>query len=149
MDDSSVKDRLKAYLKYKGLGQVKDRRLEYRRNKTGQLFSVKIEPEAAAIIKKYEGKEYLLYIMDRSLDYHTYLRNMNRRIKKYMPCASSYWSRHTVASIASRLDISTDVIGRMLGHADPAHSTTDIYIHFDMSKVDAAMRKVIDYINAL
>lgn len=54
-----------------------------------------------------------------------------------------------VNGVASQLDIPTDVIGRMLGHADPAHSTTDIYINFDMRKVDAAMRRVIDYINAL
>lgn len=129
--------------------QIRCGRLEYRRNKTGQLFSVKIEPEAQTIIDKYKGNEHLLYILDSSKDYHTFLRNMNRRVKKYVPGISSYWSRHTVASIASRLDIPTDVIGRLLGHADPVHSTTNIYINFDISKVDRAMRKVIDYINEI
>lgn len=130
-------------------GQIEGDRLEYRRNKTGQLFDVKIEPEARAIIERYKGTEHVLYFMDRSRDYHTFLRNMNRRIKKIVPGISSYWSRHTVASIASQLDVPTDVIGRILGHADPAHSTTNIYINFDMSKVDRAMRQVIDYINRI
>lgn len=129
--------------------QVHGDRLLYRRNKTGQQFDVKMEPEAKAIIDKYKGRNHIIYVMDSSRDYHTFLRNMNRRVKKYVPGISSYWSRHTVASIASQLDIPTNVIGRMLGHSDPAHSTTDIYINFDMRKVDAAMRRVIDYINAL
>ncbi|MCH3980513.1 MAG: site-specific integrase [Prevotella sp.] len=130
-------------------GQVKDGRLEYRRNKTGQFFSVKIEPEAQAIIDKYKGTDHLLYVMDSSNDYHTFLHNFNVRICKIVPGISSYWSRHTVASIASRLDISVDIISRMLGHTDNLHKVTNIYIKFDESKVDAAMRKVIDYINAL
>lgn len=129
--------------------QVENDRLRYRRNKTGQLFDVKIEPEAMAIINKYKGKKHLVYVLDKLPDYKNFLSNFNHTLKRTVPGISTYWSRHTVASIASKLDISTDTIGRMLGHSDKAHSTTDIYINYDMSKVDDAMRRVIDYIESL
>lgn len=49
---------------------VVDGRLEYRRAKTGKLYSVFIEPEAWEIIHRYEGVgEYLLNISDRYGDY--------------------------------------------------------------------------------
>lgn len=35
---------------------IKNGRLEYRRSKTGRLYSIRIEPEAAAILKKYKGR---------------------------------------------------------------------------------------------
>ena len=35
-------------------------RFEYKRAKTGKLYSIKVEPEAQAIIEKYKGKDYLL-----------------------------------------------------------------------------------------
>ena len=45
-------------------------RLEYRRAKTGKLYSIFIEPEAWEIIHKYEGEgEYLLDISDRCGNY--------------------------------------------------------------------------------
>ncbi len=36
---------------------IRNGRLEYRRAKTGKLYSIKVEPEAMAIIKKYPGKK--------------------------------------------------------------------------------------------
>lgn len=98
---------------------------------------------------KYKGKKHLVYVLDKLPDYKNFLSNFNHTLKRTVPGISTYWSRHTVASIASKLDISTDTIGRMLGHSDKAHSTTDIYINYDMSKVDDAMRRVIDYIESL
>ncbi|MDR0437388.1 MAG: hypothetical protein LBH22_03700 [Bacteroidales bacterium] len=61
------------------------------------------------------------------------------------PDISWYYARHTWATIASKLDISKDIIAAALGHG--ATTTTDIYIDFDQKKVDDANRKVIDYIN--
>lgn len=37
-------------------------RIEYHRQKIGKLYSVKIEPEAQAIIDRYKGKKYLLNV---------------------------------------------------------------------------------------
>lgn len=40
-------------------------RIEYRRAKTGRLYSIKVEPEALEIIHKYKGVKGLLCIADR------------------------------------------------------------------------------------
>ena len=53
-------------------------------------------------------------------------------------------SRHSWATIAAYLDIPKDTIAAALGHG--GHTVTDIYIEFDMRKVDEANRKVLDYV---
>jgi hypothetical protein len=46
------------------------------------------------------------------------------------------------------LDYSEDLIGRALGHSQSStRNVTKTYINFDQKKIDAANRKVIDYIN--
>lgn len=62
------------------------------------------------------------------------------------PELSQYWARHTWASIASELDIPKETIAEGLGHGD--NTVTDIYIRYDHRKVDAANRKIIDYVNS-
>ena len=57
---------------------------------------------------------------------------------------TTYWARHTWATIASELDIPKDTIAAALGHG--GNSVTDIYIDFDLKKVDEANRKVLDYV---
>lgn len=58
---------------------------------------------------------------------------------------SSYWARHTWASIAASIDIPKETIAAVLGHGN--HTVTDIYIDFDQKKIDKAIRDVIDYVN--
>ena len=130
-------------------GQIRNGRLEFRRNKTGRQFSYKVEPELQELFERYKGEKYLLSFMDTREDYHSYLRYCDRALAKIIPGISTYWSRHSVASIAAQLDISVDTIGQMLGHADANHATTFIYINYDNKKIDLANRKVIDYINSL
>lgn len=48
-----------------------------------------------------------------------------------------------------RLGIPVDIIGKLLGHSDSLHSTTLIYVHFDEAQMDAANRKIIDYISRI
>ena len=141
-------------------------RLEYKRNKTGRLYSIKIEPEAQDIIDRYAGNEengYLLNVMDDYSNYKDFLHRMGTGLKKIgelervgrggkkiiqslFPDLSSYWSRHTWATIAALLDISKEVIAHALGHLWANNTTTDIYIKFDEIKVDKANRKVIDHL---
>lgn len=138
-------------------------RLEYKRHKTNRLYSIKIEPEAMEIINKFRGKgDYLLDIMDSYKNYKDFLHRMGMALKQIgeverkglggkktrkplFPCLSSYWSRHTWATIAASLDIPKETISASLGHG--GNSVTDIYIKFDEGKIDKANRKVIDYIN--
>lgn len=135
-------------------------RLEYTRAKTKRLYSIKIEPEAYSIIEKYKGKEYLLNILDDYKNYHDFLQRFNKNLKRigeveYLPHGkkviksifpdlSSYWARHTWATIAASIDIPKDVIAHALGHGN--NTVTDIYIDFDLKKVDKANRLVIDYV---
>ena len=137
-------------------------RIEYRRAKTSKLYSIKIEPEAMEIIDRHRGKGYLLDILDGYSNYKDFVHRMNLGLKKVgeverkglggkkhvtplFPGISSYWSRHTWATIAAGLDIPKETIAEALGHS--AKTVTDIYINFDKRKVDEANRKVIDFVN--
>lgn len=139
-------------------------RLEYKRAKTGKLYSILIQPEAQAIIDRYAGTgEYLLNVMDDYANYKDFLHRMNLGLRQIgemkrsgrggkkerqplFPDISSYWSRHTWATLASQLDTPKDVISEALGH-EYGSSTTSIYINFNREKVDQANRKVIDFLN--
>ena len=61
------------------------------------------------------------------------------------PKMTLYWARHTWATLAYELDIPRDVISEGLGHSFGA-AVTGVYIRTNDKKVDAANRKVIDYI---
>jgi len=61
------------------------------------------------------------------------------------PNVTSYYARHTWASIAASIDIPNEVIAEGLGH-EYGNRITNIYINFDMKKVDAANRKVLDWV---
>lgn len=141
---------------------LRDGRLEYRRAKTGRLYSVKVEEEALAIIQKHRGKKHLLSPMDRYSNYKDYLHHLDNALKTLGMDAragakrtgdaiesalSSYWARHTWATIAAELDVSDPTISLALGHATAGHRVTSIYIKRNFKKVDEANRKVIDYLN--
>lgn len=136
-------------------------RLEYRRKKTHKLYSIKIIPEAAAIIDKYKGERHLLNALDRYGSYKDYLHHLNGGLKAIgretgkrgkatgegsFPELSSYWARHTWATIAHEIGIPIDTIGQALGHSDRAHATTLIYVREDLAKVDEANRRVADFL---
>ena len=137
-------------------------RITYRRQKTkGLPISIKVEPEAAALLEKYKGENFLLRFCDSGCDYHTWSRRVGRALNSFgpyevgkrgkkerkplYPFLSMYYARHSFATIASEdCDISLDVVGRLLGHAE--QSVTDIYIHRKTKKMDEALRKVLDAI---
>ena len=126
--------------------QVMNGRLEYKRAKTGTLYSIKLEPEALEIIKKYKGKQHLLRFCDKLKSYRLFMCKMNMCLDKLIPGCTSYYARHSVASIAAELDVPLDTIARMLGHMDSTRRVTLIYVDFNQNKVDEANRKVIDYV---
>lgn len=149
--------------------QLVDGRLSYRRSKTGRLYDIKVEPEAAALIEKYHGhlgrlvswgenrKHYttFTYQMCRGLksigstvkEWQTDELGVYREVEVFRPAfpmLSSYVARHSWATIAASLDVPKDVIAHALGHG--GSSVTDIYIDFDLRKVDEANRRVLDWV---
>lgn len=144
------------------LKELKGDRIEYHRAKTKRFYSIKVEPEALEIINKYRGENWLLYMLDSYTDYHDFTKHMNNALKligpverkglggkkergePLFPDISSYWARHSWATIAASLDIPKDTIAHALGHG--GNTVTDIYIDFDQAKVDEANRKVLDWV---
>lgn len=142
-------------------GDLRGDRLEYRRDKTGKMYSVKVEPEAMEIINRYRGKDHLLEALDHHGDFLSWRTQLNKRLKALgqvtgkrgkvvgdgpFPFLSTYWSRHTWATIAYEAGVPVDTIAQALGHSDRSHSVTMIYIKPDQSRVDEANRRVIDYV---
>lgn len=149
---------------------VANNRFEYIRNKTNKKYSIKIEPEAQELLSKYQGQNYLVEVMDKVKDYINFLHEMNDALgqigyietteipsenlfelpkiqKRKVPIVkdlTTYYARHTWATIAYEIGIPIDVISQALGHS-MGNKTTLIYIKSDQTKVDEANRKVIDY----
>ena len=126
-----------------------DGHIEYRRCKTGKLYSIKVEPEALAIINKYRGKGYLLDVLDRRKEkqaHKSFTKRMNGYLKEIIPGVSSYWARHSWATTAADLNVPLETISAALGHSF-GNRVTAIYINFNQQKVDDANRRVIDHIN--
>ncbi len=143
------------------LKRIEDGRVSFNRSKTNRLYSIKVEPEALKIIKKYKGKKWLLSLQEHYKNHQDFLKKMNNALKQIGPMKrvgrggkkvreplfpeiSSYWARHSWATIAASLDIPRDTIAHALGHGN--NTVTDIYIDFDERKVDEANRKVLDWV---
>ena len=147
-------------------------RMEYIRAKTKRFYSIKIEPEAEEIIRRYKGENLLYGLCEGYKHYKTFANTVDRGLKnigavsrvrndkwrpgsrkhKYhtrripaFPGISIYWARHSWATIAAEIDIPDATISAGLGHGH-GDKTTAIYVNFRQKKVDEANRRVIDYI---
>ena len=99
-------------------------------------------------------------MMDRYSNHKDYMHRLNENLQKiggmelgkggkklYRPLhpeITTYWARHSWATIAASLDIPKETIAAALGHG--GNTVTDIYIDFDRKKIDEANRKVIDWV---
>ena len=143
-------------------GDMRDGRITYRRAKTGKLYDIKVEPEAAEIIARHRGGGYLLDVLDRYGDHRCYLKRLNDNLQQIgevricgrggkkardplFPSLTTYWARHSWATIAASLDIPKETISEALGH-EIGNRITSIYIDFDRRKVDEANRRVLDWV---
>ena len=120
-------------------------RIEYSRHKTGTFYSVKVQPEALAIIEKWRGSGSL--ISHRGYKSAGGMCScLTRWLKMIMPGLSTNYARHSWASVAAELDIPIETISHALGHKIGSPITA-IYVAYSQKKVDDANRRVIDYIN--
>lgn len=141
---------------------TKDGRIEYKRAKTHRDYSIKVEPEAMEIINKYHGKNGLLCIADRWRDSRNFRHQCNKALqrigkvervglggKKIITAefekVTTYYARHSWATIARSIGVSIDDIALALGHGD-GHNLTRIYIDEDRQKIDYANRRVLDWV---
>lgn len=141
-----------------GLTEIDHGRINYRRAKTGRLYSIKVEPEAMEIIERHRGVTHLLREFDAYSDHRNYTQHINRALRRMggteigkqgkrtyhplYPDLTYYWCRHTWATAAANIGISRDTIKLCLGHG--ATETMDTYVEYDLKLVDDANRKVID-----
>lgn len=141
---------------------VQNGRIVYTRRKTKRIYSIKIEPEAQEILERRKGTTHLIDVADRYKDHTNFTSRFNKalktfgtwevdehhkqkvRYKPYWDFLSSYWARHSWATIAyNDCNIPVDVISQALGHS-MGNRVTMVYINSDSKKVDEANRKVID-----
>lgn len=131
-------------------------RVQYIRAKTHKAYSIKVEPEALALIEKYRGSRWLLNMMDTHKNYRAWYQQLCHGLTAicnslnqindgvHIPSLTSYWARHSWATTAASLDIPKETIAAALGHG--GNTVTDIYIDFDRSKIDEANRRVLDWV---
>ncbi len=96
------------------LGKQRNGRIYYDRFKKGKEFSIRLEPEALEIIKRYKGKKMLLNASEKFKDHRIFFRFINHNISGNKPRnvhgiltrlniqknVTTKWARHTWATIA-------------------------------------------------
>jgi integrase len=122
-------------------------RIEYYRSKTGRFYSIEVLPPAIQLIEKYKGENLLLLWSEKYSNYRNFTKYINKRLDKIgqgigVPELTSYYARHSWATLAAKLDIPKETIAAGLGHG--GNSVTDIYIDFDRDKIDQANRLLIE-----
>jgi len=139
-------------------------RIERNRSKTAVHISLKLEDEALAIIERWKGKNgHLVNIADKyRYSHRDFLSRCNRGLKimgpvlkreglggriterePLFPNLTTYWARHTWATIASELGVPIETISMGLGH-EYGSAVTNIYIRPNLKKLDEANRMVLD-----
>lgn len=135
-------------------------RLEFQRQKTAQLVSIGIQPEARELLEKWRGRSHLVCVSERYKDVEGFMRRMSAHLRRVgqtynrkthrwegravAPGVSQYWARYSLATLAAELGFSEDAIGAVLGHSGN-RSVTSIYIRANRNRqVDEVMRSVLD-----
>jgi site-specific recombinase XerD len=143
----NIKDLL--YLKH---SDFTDGRIRYRRAKTGAEFNIKVFPECQKLFDKYKGQKYLLSFLDVDDSYSHYKNftketNIRLRLAAKYACGgiylSTYYARHSWATLGRKFGISFEDIKQGLGHGQ--NQVTDTYINYDMirARVDSAQEIII------
>ncbi|GAB3805525.1 site-specific integrase [Spirosoma humi] len=152
-----------AALRWSNIGTDLDNkpRLSYIRQKTGGRFSIRLMPQALAILEHYKPETvhtaaYVFPILNTAL--HTTPTQRQNRCGKIMgqvnldlktigtavgiqTTLTTYVSRHSFAMALKRSGVATAVISEAMGHSD--ERTTQIYLsEFETDLVDAAFENL-------
>ena len=140
---------------------LRNRRITYRRHKTGKLMVVDVPPDAMRLLQKNRDKtdsEYLFPLLHGGLfmeeHHHRYqetLRHFNRELARLMKqllpgvSVSSYTARHTWATLAYHSGVPVGLISQSLGHSSIRVTMT--YLKpFDAEVIDRINRQVISLV---
>jgi integrase len=150
--------------------QIREGRLVYWPQKLNgkTKLSVKIEPEAQAIINKYSGQELMLNFMEGRSDYKAFGKRWNRALRMVgtgltiagadayteevrrkrksgvIPYISAYHARRCWSTYAYNiLGQPMDVVSQALGHKSGLR-VTNFYVKRDAALADKANRDLID-----
>lgn len=135
-----------------------DGRVQYKRQKTGRFYDIKIFENLMPIMNYYlkdkKPDEFLLPVIKRekpSDQYKDFLwaqKRYNKRLKEIAKLAgieeklTSYVSRHSFASIANNMAIPVTAISEMLGHQKL--TTTQVYLAgLSKDTIDSYNEKII------
>lgn len=144
-----------AYLKK---SDIKEGMIHYARHKTGQLMSIRIEPNIAHIINRYrcntDDSPYVFPIIksaDANEAYNEYRKGINlynRQLKELskkmsLDCTiSSYTARHSWAMAARKHNAPLSIISAGLGHT--SEKTTQIYLtSLDNNEINSINQGII------
>lgn len=133
-------------------------RLDYTRSKNGRQYSIKLTTESIAILNEYQIEEkksndliFPIGYAKTEAGFNTYKKKrqrINGRIKELGVMVgleeniTSYYARHSWATIAKRKMIPISVIAEGLGHSDL--KTTQIYLDtFDDDVMDDANDEIV------
>ena len=129
------------------LQTISQGRINYTRQKTGRLYSVKVENVAKSLIQAHRGRKNLVDILDHYKSVHVATNMINRHLKEVaseleLPPITVYTARYTWATLALSIDTPIEVISQALGHSY-GQAVTLGYIMPDRRKVDEANKKVL------
>lgn len=138
---------------------IRDFRIEYRRQKTGRLYSINLSPQAARIIDRYKSADSHLFPIYRD-GVHTSekkkfsrRRDLRHRVNEALRAIvgrvgispegfTLYVARHTYATALKRAGFAPTLVQDALGHADL--KMTQVYLdRFQDSALDAANEAIL------
>lgn len=123
-------------------------RVDYKRNKTSNRYSVKVGKRANEILGEIGHPEHLT--IGSLMTLNSFRGNVNFALKRIserlddFPKVTSYYARHTWATLAAQIGIPRHIIGAALGHTWT--DVTGIYIGINEAQVDEASEAVEKYI---
>lgn len=124
-------------------------RIEYKRTKTGKQYSIAIVDELRPLLAKWSDDKLLFKFFAGRNERKSANPSLNHGLaslckREKLPPVSTYWARHTWASLAMELEIPIEIISAALGHSYGARVTMG-YVNLSQKKVDDANRRVIDF----
>ena len=130
---------------------IKNKRIIYKRAKTGKLYSIKLTEDIESIIAEFTPNETLLGLVTKEQiesikkkeHFNQRIKVINKHLEKiedllgFEEKLTTYVFRYTYANIARKLGYSKDLIAEALGH-EYGNSVTGIYLEqFDLEVVDS------------